>query len=64
VRLRAISCALWYGVLPWQIYEDECHYVPMSYLAHLWMNLGHAFRWVAFRETDEDRRFEAEVNGS
>jgi hypothetical protein len=63
MRLRAIVCAAFYAVAPYWLYEDEPHYAPMGYLAHLWMNLGYAARWVAGRETDDDRAFELEVNG-
>ncbi len=62
MRVRAIACAAFYGLAPYWLYEDSPHYAPMSYLAHLWMNVAYGFRWLTFRETAEDRRFEREVN--
>lgn len=67
MRARAIGCALFYGVLPWRVYERECHYAPMSYSdrrSHLWMNLQLAARWATGREAQDDREFEQAVNGS
>lgn len=63
MRLRAIRCALWFGVRPYWMYEDTPHYAPMSYRRHLTMNLAYAWSWLTFRETAEDRAFEVEVNG-
>ncbi len=62
MRLRAIACALFYGIAPWQVYEKTCHYEGMSYWAHLRMNLGVAWRWLTGRETQEDIEFEVETN--
>lgn len=64
MRARAIYCALSYGVRPWWMYEGRCHYAPMTYGAHLRMNLAYAWRWIARRETAEDVAFECEVNGA
>jgi hypothetical protein len=64
MRVRAIACAVFYGVVPYWLYEDQPHYAPMGYLTHLRMNLAYCLRWLTFRETDEDRRFEAEVNAA
>jgi hypothetical protein len=62
MRLRAIGCALFYGVAPWWLYEDQPHYERWSYWRHLGINLCVATRWLTGRESAEDRRFEAEVN--
>lgn len=62
VRRRAIWCALKFGFLPSWTYEDEPHH-GASYLAHLWVNLSYAARWLLRREDDDDRAFELEVNG-
>jgi hypothetical protein len=62
MRLHAIVCALYYGIAPWWVYEDECHYEGMSYRAHLWLNLRLAARWLTWCEDAEDREFEASVN--
>lgn len=62
MRLRAIACALFYGIAPWRLYEKRCHYEGMSYRAHLWMNLKLAARWASWREDESDREFEIETN--
>lgn len=62
MRRRAVINALFYGIAPWRVYEDRCHYEGMSYLAHLGLNLGLAFRWATGRETESDREFELETN--
>ncbi len=62
MRLRAITAALWYGVLPWQVYEAECHYEPMGYWRHLLLNLRVVGTWMLRLETDEDRLFEQTLN--
>lgn len=62
VRLHAIWCCIYYGVLPWWLYEDEPHFAPMGYWSHLWMNIETAYRWMTWRENDEDIRFELDVN--
>jgi hypothetical protein len=61
MRIRAIACALFYGVAPSRVYEAERHY-DCSYLEHLGINLALAWRWLTFRETWEDVDFEREVN--
>lgn len=62
MRLRAIASALWFGILPWWLYESKCHYQGMAYRAHLWMNLKMTARWASFREDEEDRDFERSTN--
>lgn len=61
-RLRAIYYALSYGLRPHWLYEDTPHYAPMTYGEHLRLNLAYALRWLTWRDTDEDRRFEKEKN--
>lgn len=61
MRLHAIACALFYGLAPSWVYEKERHY-GCSYWTHLGMNLGLAWRWATWRETAEDRKFEATTN--
>jgi hypothetical protein len=63
LRLRAIGFALFYGLAPSRLYEDERHY-DCSYLQHLGINLALAGRWLTFRETWEDVAFEWAVNSS
>lgn len=65
LRARAVWLALKYGVLPWWMYEAECHYPAegaSGYLAHLRLNLGLARRWATFTESAADAEFEREVN--
>ena len=62
MKLRAIGFALWHGLLPWWLYERECHYPEMSYIAHLGLNLRYALRWATGRATWGDLRFEVRVN--
>ena len=61
MRRRAIGCALYYGIMPWWVYEDESHY-DCGYVRHLLLNLGYAARWACRREREEDREFERSVN--
>ncbi len=63
-RIRAICCCLFYGLSPWQLYEEECHYRPWGYWRHLRENLAYGVRWLLFVETDEDREFESSVNAN
>lgn len=62
MRLRAIFCCLYFGVMPWQLYETAKHYEGWSYLRHLRLNINQALIWLTFRETDNDCKFEQEVN--
>ena len=61
IRARAVWCAIWFGVMPWWVYEDVPHY-DCGYLPHLRLNLGYAWMWLRGCETDEDREFERTVN--
>lgn len=58
MRIRAVARGLFYGLLPWRLYERECHYAGNSYWWHLRENLRLALRWASWRETKEDRQFE------
>jgi hypothetical protein len=64
MRFRAMVCALWYGVLPWWLYERRCHYPGMTYGQHLCLNLRYANAWATWRESASDYLFELEVNVS
>jgi len=64
MRARAIACALWYGILPWWMYEDRCHYPGMTYLQHLRLNLRYAWTWISGRETTDDVAFELSTNST
>lgn len=60
-RYRAVFCCLWFGVLPWWVYEAKPHY-DCGYWAHLWLNLRYAWVWITGMETPEDDEFERTVN--
>jgi hypothetical protein len=65
LRARAIWFALKYGVLPWWLYESECHYEAegaSGYIPHLRVNLCLAWRWATFSESADDVAFERGVN--
>jgi hypothetical protein len=62
MRLRAIFCSLWFGILPWKFYEDSCHYEGGSYIGHLRLNLETAVMWATWREPEDWHQFESEVN--
>jgi hypothetical protein len=51
-------------LIPWQLYERQCHYEDMTYFEHLKMNLGQVWVWLSFSETKEDREFERKLNSS
>lgn len=61
-RPRAILCCLYYGLLPWRVYESRCHYAPMSYAAHAAMNLRYCLNYLRPRVDFGSRRFEIRVN--
>jgi hypothetical protein len=61
MRLRAIACCLFYGVVPSRFYERVPHH-GASYWSHLWMNLATAWRWATWREDADDVAFEVETN--
>ena len=63
MRLRAIFCCLYFGFMPWQVYEPTRHY-DGGYLRHMWLNIKQVFIWLTFRETSDDIDFEREVNAS
>jgi hypothetical protein len=62
-RFNAIRLALYYGLTPWYKYEAKKHYEG-SYLRHALMNIGYAFKWLLFLETESDVQFEREVNNN
>ena len=63
-RTRAIFCCIWFGTMPWQLYESEKHY-EYDYYSHLKLNLGSAWMWLTSRKIDkEELEFEHEVNPS
>lgn len=64
IRARAIFCCIWFGTMPWRLYETKKHY-RRSYLLHLKLNWGSAYMWLTnYRVDKEDVDFEREVNPS
>lgn len=63
MRLRAIFCCLYFGLVPWSIYEKTKHYCG-TYWGHLKLNLEQSTVWLLYKETEEDIAFEKEVNAS
>lgn len=61
MRIKAIYCALKFGILPYWCYEQKRHY-KCSYIQHLLINTKYAFRWFTFRESENDIQFEKETN--
>lgn len=57
-RLRAIAKALFYGIVPWWVYERVCHHPGWTYLEHAAENLRLAKRWATGRERLDDVDFE------
>jgi len=65
IRIRAIFCCLYFGIMPWQFYErDKCHYEGISYWEHMILNVKYTFVWLTCSETWEDVKFEKETNSS
>ena len=63
VRGTAIRLAFYYGLMPWQVYEEKKHYQG-SYLKHALMNIGYGLKWLCFLESKADREFEKTVNNN
>ena len=63
-RARAIFCCIWFGTMPWRLYEKKKHYCS-SYSRHLKLNWGSAYMWLTTLKIDaEEFEFEQEVNSS
>ena len=61
-RARAIFCCIWFGTMPWRLYEKKKHY-RRSYLLHLKLNWGMVWVWLTSWKVDTDEiEFEQEVN--
>lgn len=61
MKLRAIKYALFYGIMPYWIYEHSKHY-NCSYWQHLIMNLQYAYRWLINDIGYSDIKFELTTN--
>ena len=61
-RARAIFCCIWFGTMPWRLYEKKKHY-RRSYLLHLKLNWEMVWVWLTSWKVDADEiEFEQEVN--
>lgn len=63
-RARAIYYCLKFGLLPWQLYESECHYAGWSYWQHLMINMELAWTWLSRQEDADLIEFERETNNN
>jgi len=64
VRARAIFCCIWFGTMPWRLYETKKHY-RRSYFLHLKLNWRMPWVWLTSLKVDtEEIEFEQEVNPS
>jgi hypothetical protein len=64
IRIRAILCCIWFGTMPWRLYETNKHYCT-SYFLHLKLNWSSAYTWLTNYKVDkEELEFEQEVNPS
>lgn len=61
LRSRAIFCCLWFGLLPWWVYENTPH-CSCPWWEHLKLNLADARMWLENRQSFGDWRFELRVN--
>lgn len=61
MRLRAIACCLWFGLMHWRVYEKTCHFKD-GYWRHAWRNIKQSLKWLTFKESNQDREFERNTN--
>tara|TARA_X000000950_G_C13836300_1_gene628335 strand:- start:956 stop:1231 length:276 start_codon:yes stop_codon:yes gene_type:complete len=61
-RIRAIFCCIWFGTMPWQLYEHKKHY-GYDYLSHLKLNWKMVLVWLTSLKIDaEELEFEQKAN--
>lgn len=63
IRTRAILKALYFGIMPYWVYENVRHY-ECSYWQHLVINIKYAWRWITYSEDESDREFELKTNNN
>ena len=63
-RVVAICYCLFYGLVPWWMYEEACHHQGWGYWRHMWQNLLYMLKWVLFLEDEKDIEFEKSVNNN
>jgi hypothetical protein len=69
LRARAIFCRLYFGFLPWWVYERASHYGPredgnpgMTWWEHLRLNVRRARPWAFGWPNEHEVDFEMRVN--
>ena len=61
-RLKAMWCCVWFGTMPYRVYEKTCHY-RRGYLRHLRLNWGTVWMWLTNRRVSQSyAEFERETN--
>ena len=61
-RARAIFCCIWFGTMPWQLYEHEKHY-EHNYWSHVKLNWSMIWTWFTHIKINaEELAFEQKVN--
>ena len=64
MRLKAMWCCMWFGTMPWRIYEKKKHY-RRGYWKHLKLNWGTVWMWLTHKKvTRSFVDFEKETNTS
>jgi hypothetical protein len=64
MRLRGIWCCLWFGTMPWRLYEKKKHY-RRGYWRHLKLNWGTVWMWLTKRKVGKSYvEFENQINPS
>jgi len=64
MRLKGIWCCIWFGTMPWRLYEKEKHY-RRGYWKHLKLNWGTVWMWLTQRNVGKNFvEFENQINPS
>lgn len=64
MKCRAIFCCLYFGLMPWWIYERHHPHYEYGYFSHLCLNLTQVLIWLRNQQQFADIRFEIQTNGS
>jgi hypothetical protein len=64
MRLKGIWCCLWFGTMPWRLYEKKKHY-RRGYWKHLKLNWATVWMWLVKRNVGKNFvEFENQINPS
>ena len=64
MRLKAMWCCMWFGTMPYRVYEKKKHY-RRGYWKHLKLNWGTVWMWLTHKKvTRSFVDFEKETNTS